>query len=454
MSMVSLPQYLEPVDSHKPTQRIRDPIHGFIHYSLNERKVIDGWIFQRLRRVKQLALTYYVYPGATHTRFEHSLGVMELATRAFDVLLRKHGDKLQAHFQQIPLFEKDTLARARQFVRLFALLHDVGHTAFSHAGEKAIEGGRHEFLSGAIVRENDLLGGMLDEFFFEGIGGPLHDLLTEQYDALQPAFTVIRRLVSGQIDFDRADYLLRDSHHIGVEYGRFDSDRLLESLTIIDDPQFGIDIALEKGGVHMFEALILARYQMNTQVYYHRLRRLFDSFLEKYMELWAPDNYKANDPKSFLMFDDYDLMSQIKSDAQTRDDERGKWAKYIHNRKIFKLILESSDHADAKDLASYRYAFDYLKKKYSDIVFIFDHKSKGNLHKLYVPGAEQEEGKIDDFFVVDSFGKVKRLTDESLIINKIPRTFNTLRIFADIEDEALLVNVLREANEQYTIARR
>lgn len=122
----------------KPTQRVRCPVHGFIRYSANERKIIDHPVFQRLRHIRQLAMTYLIYPGAMHSRFEHSLGVMELATQAFDLLKLKYRDRLANELRQIPELSDSTLEKARQIVRLMALLHDVGHPAFSHAAEATI----------------------------------------------------------------------------------------------------------------------------------------------------------------------------------------------------------------------------------------------------------------------------------------------------------------------------
>ncbi|MBI1788765.1 MAG: HD domain-containing protein, partial [Acidobacteria bacterium] len=125
-------------NNDKPTQRVRCPVHGFIRYSANERKIIDHPAFQRLRHIRQLAMTYLVYPGAMHSRFEHSLGVMELATQAFDLLALRYPERLENELKQIPELGDGTMAKARQIVRLMALLHDVGHPAFSHAAETTI----------------------------------------------------------------------------------------------------------------------------------------------------------------------------------------------------------------------------------------------------------------------------------------------------------------------------
>src|SRR5262245_52454331 len=120
MAAFRQPQYLHTADY--PTNRIRCAVHGFIHYSDNERAVINHRLFQRLRYIKQLALTELVYPGANHTRFEHSLGVMQMATEAFDMLAAKHGDRLEAEFKTVAALTKQPLAMARQILRIAALL--------------------------------------------------------------------------------------------------------------------------------------------------------------------------------------------------------------------------------------------------------------------------------------------------------------------------------------------
>jgi HD superfamily phosphohydrolase len=120
---------------NEPTQRVRCPVHGFVRYSKNERKIIDHPVFQRLRHVRQLAMEYLVYPGGVHTRFEHSLGVMELASQVFDRLLERNRSDIEKDLKQVPELAEQTIAKSRQLVRLMGLLRDIGHPAFAHAGE-------------------------------------------------------------------------------------------------------------------------------------------------------------------------------------------------------------------------------------------------------------------------------------------------------------------------------
>ena len=269
-------------NDNEPTQRVRCPVHGFIRYSKNERKVIDHRIFQRLRNIRQLAMEYLVYPGATHTRFEHSLGVMDMASRVFDALVRRHRAEIVEDLSQVPELSEDTLAKARQMIRLMGLLHDVGHPAFAHAGEAGIPGKqKHEAVSVYAIENH--LSVLIDSTFFQGAASVLVRLIKKSED-----LAFLGQLVSGELDVDRGDYLLRDSLHCGVNYGLYDSNRLIESLTLVNNEESGrLQLALDRGGEHAFEAMILARYQMSTQVYFHKIRRIYDHYLEEYCRLWG-----------------------------------------------------------------------------------------------------------------------------------------------------------------------
>jgi uncharacterized protein len=158
---------LLPGSANEMRERVRCPVHGFIRYSKNERRVIDHSVFQRLRNIKQLAMEDLVYPGATHTRFEHSLGVMDMASRVFDALVRRHRDEITEDLKQVPELAEDTIAKARQVIRLMGLLHDIGHPAFAHAGEAGIPGKQKHEAVGIYAIENHL-GALLDSTFFEG----------------------------------------------------------------------------------------------------------------------------------------------------------------------------------------------------------------------------------------------------------------------------------------------
>ncbi len=266
---------------------IRDPILGFVTINEWEREIINHWAFQRLRRIKQLAWTDMVYPGATHTRFEHSLGVMQIATRMFNSIVDKRKDYLKSELN----FTEDGFGRDCVLVRLAGLLHDIGHSPFSHAGEELMpvnpetdEPYAHEDYTVAIIR-----------YFFKDVieDHPLNEnyrIRVEDIADFIAGKPSIRRsilwrsLITSQLDADRADYLLRDSHHMGVQYGRYDLDRLLVTLTVANDEKGEPVLAVEEGGWHAVEGLILARYMMFTQVYFQHTRRAYDFHIAEAMK--------------------------------------------------------------------------------------------------------------------------------------------------------------------------
>jgi len=411
---------------NQPTQRVRCPVHGFIRYSRNERKIIDHPVFQRLRHVRQLAMEYFVYPGAVHTRFEHSLGVMELATQVFDHLVQYHHPEMEKDLGQVPELSDKPIAKARQLVRLLALLHDVGHPAFAHAGEKGIPGKDHEKVSIHVIAK--VLNGLLDEQFFPGTSAVLVRLMEKS-----PELAFLAQLVSGEVDVDRADYLLRDSLHCGVSYGLYDSAKLVESLTLVEDPDSGrLQLAFDRGGEHTFEALILARYQMNTQVYFHKIRRIYDHYLEEYCSSWGAENYKSLD--DVLQHDDMSVMMEIRKDAKV-DGPRQKWAKRITERRHHRVVHETGDNADHAKLQRAKRILTRLEESFPSVDFYLD-DSPVSIYKLSIPG-EQEAPQVQHLYIKERNGNLTLLAHESAIISKIPKRVRTVRIFADGEESTL-----------------
>ena len=347
-----------------------------------------------------------------------------MATRAFDTIVRKHKTWVQRELREVPELAAKTLQKARQIVRLYALLHDVGHPAFSHAAEAVLPAVDHEAISEHVVKQ--ILGQELDKIFFDGISEVLSRLLSKA-----PELMFLRRLVEGEMDMDRTDYLIRDSLHCGVDYGKFDFRRLLESLTLVTNPNTKqVEVGIERGGEHTFEALILARYQMSTQVYYHRLRRIYDHYLTEYMRLWAEDHYKTKD--DVLQYDDLKLLVEIETDAKG-DNERTALAKRIVNRQHHKIVWDTSDSADWIELNKTKRILEGLETRFDDVDFYLDDNAK-SIHKLTARG-QQQPGV--DFFIVEKDGNLRLITDESAILEKIPTTFRTVRIYADAESQTL-----------------
>lgn len=427
-------QYRQPTfltENDQPVYRIRCPIHGFIHYSSHERKVIDHSLFRRLRFIRQLALTELIYPGAMHTRFEHSLGVMEVATRLFDNLATKYGNQMESVFQMVAGFGEESMARTRQCVRLAALLHDIGHASFSHAAEKVVNKGvGHETLTCEIVECPELLGGILDEMYGEGTATLIAQIIRGERD-LAPQLSLLHDLISGEMDADRTDYLIRDSHHCGVDYGHFDYRRMIESTALQENELGGLEIALSFDGIHTFEALILARYQMNTQVYYHRLRQIYDEYLILYHKALGEDN--PDTAEKVIAQNDITMLARMIEDARTDNGELSIWAKRIIGRQHHRLIYDTGVNATLNDIKKSKKVFQELERRYPDRQFIIT-APKPRIHKLLTPDSTNEEGLVD-LQVVDRNGRCKSIGYESRILSKVPESFLCALIFVNVSEE-------------------
>jgi HD superfamily phosphohydrolase len=422
------PEFL--ADADHPRHRIRCPIHGFIRFSENERTIIDHKLFRRLRWIRQLALTELVYPGATHTRFEHSLGVMEVATRIFDALARSEGNVMEETFRSVEQLKDKALAKARQLVRLAALLHDIGHCCFSHAAEEVIQkDADHEALTVHILTDPAYPGADLDRLFFSGCADLIARIIKPQ-GRLPPQLQVLRDIISGQVDADRTDYLLRDSHHCGVDYGLFDYRRMIECLTLRPGTQGlgGLEIAIQRDGIHTFEGLLLARYQMNTQVYYHRVRRIYDLYLKEYFK--ARGNADFDTPQKILDHNDVTMTAEILRDADRTGEKYQPWARRIRDRCHHRRVYESDEDTDAITLPKVTAAFQKIKDDYPAIDFRFD-VANVTTHKLLLPGDMDLEDHVH-FSVIDTDGTAEPIAQRSPILRQIPRRFRVARIYADL----------------------
>ena len=231
---------------------IRDPLWDNIRLEPAGASAIDTPAFQRLRYVRQLGHAFLVYPGATHSRFEHALGAYHLTRRAL-ATLDERGDLAGVD-------DRECLA-----VRLAALLHDIGHYPFSHALEEA-GFGSHEQLGARRLREGELA------VLLHGLGG---DWLIERISGLMQGTSdsPLAGLVSGSLDLDKIDYLSRDARMCGVPYGTVDVDRLLSSLALVEHPDGSREMGVQEKGVSALESLLFAKYQMYRNVYWHHAVR-------------------------------------------------------------------------------------------------------------------------------------------------------------------------------------
>ncbi|HEY0782580.1 MAG TPA: HD domain-containing protein [Thermoanaerobaculia bacterium] len=303
---------------------IRDPVHGFIRADALEAALIASRPLQRLRFIHQLGLTFLVFPGAEHSRFSHALGAMHLAGRLYDALCAK-GDGL------LPAGERSV---ERRLARAAALLHDLGHAPFSHSAEEMFEGAiDHEQMTRRLI-----LGPEVAAIFaahgdgitpadvarlLAGVGGdPIEHLLAQ--------------IISGELDVDKMDYLLRDGLFCGVRYGSYDLERLLDTVMPLADPLAGgWGIGVDEGGVHALEALVMARYYMFTQVYFNVTGKV----LELHLSQWLTENRRhwSGELEGFLAADDVSVWSDMR-----RSDSLH--ARAVVLREHFPVAFETREH--------------------------------------------------------------------------------------------------------------
>jgi hypothetical protein len=235
---------------------IRDPLWDTIRLDEYAVRIVDSPSFQRLRYIRQLGLAHLVYPGATHTRFDHALGVYHLTQQALRLM------RDQSAFREID-------EHAVRVIPYAGLLHDIGHYPFSHALEELEQDripGDHEALVGHFLSD-------------VAVRAALANVATDGIAAVEGlvrgrSTNPLQGLVSGSLDLDKIDYLKRDARFCGVPYGEVDVDRLLHSLTIVRDPVSGnLEVGVHEKGVAALESLLFAKYQMFRNVYWQHAVR-------------------------------------------------------------------------------------------------------------------------------------------------------------------------------------
>lgn len=329
---------------------LRDPVHGLVTFEADEYSVIprllDTREVQRLRRVRQLGLASFAYPGADHTRFAHAIGTAFVMTR----FIRR----LQEIDGSLPFWQRLTTERARDAVAA-ALLHDVGHGPFSHLFEEALPGGpaHEEWTSRIVLDPSTEVHAVLAESD-PGLPARVNELVHGRH-----RLTYLARTVSGTFDVDRCDYLLRDAHASGVEYGSFDLDWLLRSLRLgePESPHEAPGLAVDGAkGLPAIESFILARLFMFQQVYFHKTSRASEWMLSRLLgrasELLVDGARLPQVPRAvesiaregnapladYLDLDDNGLWNAIAAWREAHDPVLKDFATRLYARKLFKTV--------------------------------------------------------------------------------------------------------------------
>ncbi len=376
---------------------IRDPIHGSIPLDELESAVVRSPYMQRLRSIKQMGFSDIAFPGATHSRFLHSIGAMHLAGIAFDSI-----------FQHYAFERADQKSILRQVVRLAALLHDIGHAPLSHCTEFAMPSvqalrlplhrDRADPINRRATHEDYTLKIISDSSLSEVIRArakaftpahvaalidaevPLDDDLFR--DRGQCFRNVLSQIVSSELDVDRMDYLRRDSYFAGVGYGGYDQQWIFHHLTFYVDDDNQANLALDPRAIYAFNDFLIARYHMFLMVYFHHKSVIYEEMLRRFFQSKDAGYKIPSDIEAYLDVDDYQLYSILKKRAR----EGHAWADRIVSGRPYQLLIERHGKAEDIDL---RPISDRLGSAGIDFI---ETSSRGDLSRYTQPGNKRRRG--------------------------------------------------------------
>ena len=395
---------------------IKDPVHGYVYITELEKEVIDSYPVQRLRRLRQLAGAEYVYPGANHTRFEHSVGVMYLAGK---VLENPNISKL--------ISEEEV-----ELVRLAALLHDVGHGPFSHIFEHLLDkklSKTHEDMTVWIIEKSEL-SDVLSKIGYdpETIGklavGSLHE----------PGKRFLDQIISSSIDVDKLDFVVRDTYHTGAEYGYIDVFRLIQTFDILKD-----NLAVDLGSLSALESFLIARMESFRSIYFHRVGRAAQLMLAKAMEKADDElglsNFKT--PEEYLRMDDYTVWAMLKKCEKSKGIIEN-----LERRKMLKCAYERTFYEKDAMISNIFSRESYRKQLQTDIAkeagtsaenIIIDVPTVPSVP--YHHSVLMEPMEIPVFYKTKDGGKIqRRLSEVSRIFDVLKGFMNILRVYTDEEN--------------------
>ncbi len=335
---------------------IKDELYGTIEFNETQGRIIDSTEFQRLRGIRQMSVTNLVYPGANHTRFEHSLGTSHLASVIANRLID----------------DRD----AREKIKLFGLVHDIGHTAFSHEGEDVLKDylGEHEKIGKKIIEK-----------------GGIADILDENYGAKNICDMFGKEtIIEADIGADRMDYLKRDALNTGVAYGVIDTDRLVHTVRLS-----GKELCISEGGLEAAESLLVGRFMMFSTVYLHKTVRIATAMLHRAIRNSIEDG--TIKPEEFIYMGDEVAYWRMRD---SRDG--GEYAKRILERRLYKEITAIPEGKISRDEAK-KLEKELGEKFKCDIIIDYP----------------AQFSKTVELKVLKKDGKIARLVEMSELVNSL-----------------------------------
>lgn len=420
--------------------QIRDPIHGVIFISQQERAVIDTLAFQRLRNIKQVGFADFAFPCATHSRYAHSLGAMCVASKVFERIIDP--DEVQ----------NGDMKKMRQAVRLAALLHDIGHPPLSHTTEMLMPSlskltkdasstikATHEDYTLKIILDSEVASVITENFAEMGVTPQMVASLINK-DCNAELFMVagldyspvLKQIISSEIDADRMDYLLRDSFFCGVNYGKYDSDWLMENLvSVVNEGR--VYLGIKARAIFAFEDFLLSRYHMFASVYLHHTPVIMEKMLERFFieEPTAFSLPAAID--EYLALDDLDLWHVLRK-------SRNQWAERIVRRRPYVVLVESFGGFESDDNKNYDGLLAALDAAHIDTIIS---RSKSVLSTYFT--------KVKNpLFVYTAQQKAVPLEEFSQVFMRYRTPAELFRIFVDASQKAHAAQIMKSEQGKKT----
>jgi HD superfamily phosphohydrolase len=305
---------------------IKDPVHGYVYITEAEKQLIDSYPVQRLRRLRQLAGSEFVYSGANHTRFEHSIGVMYLA------------GELTENQNLSQLLSEEEI----QIVRMAALLHDVGHGPFSHVFEHLLVKflkKTHEDMTQWLIQKSEL------HDIINGLGYDADAVAKLAVGKLRnPGKAFLDQIIQSAVDVDKLDFVVRDTYHTGAEYGYVDVFRLIHMLDVL-----GENLAVDVGALSALESFVLARLESFRSIYFHRVGRAAQIMLATAMEAANEELglVAFESPEEYLALNDYTVWTKLKECKKSRAIMDN-----LERRKLLKCAYDKTFYAREKMVTS------------------------------------------------------------------------------------------------------
>ena len=397
---------------------IADPIHKFIRFTDLEKKIIDSVVFQRLRRIKQLAGAHLVYPAAQHSRFEHSLGTMHVAGLAGE------------HLFSIGVIEKESI----QELRVASLLHDIGHGPFSHLFEEALKvtgNKNHETIGAEIICKTEL------SDILSGSGYSPKSISEISFGNSKVKFK--NEIISGSLSADLMDYLPRDGFFTGVEYGKVDYNRIINSFRVTDNESLALDIS----SFYSFESMMISRFEMFRAVYFHKTVRSAEVMLLHSILLSSEAlNLSKLSLNDYLKLTDDSILWKIYS-SQNNKIAKEMISHYLE-RKLLKCVYERFIRKRDNYTKLNRDKIEELRLKIARLANIDERKIFLDTYGISLVPLAPNKKEMKSILLVSEDEFFKQPVSNLPLVNSITGYLDMIRVYTNHKDRKNITNISKD----------